>query len=290
MKKSILLGLISLFMISCGAIQDPDNWNVEIEDAFKAQVATRAAYDQFDEDVVDNFIDKLNNLADKIDENTFSIDVAKYDSAFVKLSKKSGIAESVYNRYQQINCDFSKFEKIEPDGNYQQWQATEKISGITVIFKINDLMDWELILNEDELNEFVGGEQQVSNYLRSARIIIRNRVEQVYNGELEDEDIMSIKFYYTFLQAQTQCEDETGWPDWDYWRCTQGGEPKVSITNVEILDDSRAKVSIDLIFSDSVTKVELPMVYENDDWFVDDIISHEDGKTYSLKKAAKSQL
>jgi len=124
----------------------------------------------------------------------------------------------------------------------------------------------------------------------SAKIIIIDRIEQVYKGQLTDQQIMSAQFYSVFHRAQEQSQDETGWPDWDYWRCTQGDDPEMSITDVEIFDGDRAMVKINLTFENGITQVELPMVYENDDWFVDDIITHKDGDTWSLKEAAQSLI
>jgi len=133
-------------------------------------------------------------------------------------------------------------------------------------------------------------DQSVTNYIRSAKIIIIDRIELVYDKQLTDKEIMSAQFYSVFHRAQEQSHDETGWPDWDYWRCTQGDDPEMSITDVEIYEGNRAMVKIDLTFEYVITQVELPMVYENDNWFVDDIISYEDGDTYSLKEAAKSLI
>jgi len=132
-------------------------------------------------------------------------------------------------------------------------------------------------------------ETPISNEQVGEEIII-NRIEQVYKGQLTDQQIMSAQFYSVFHRAQEQSQDETGWPDWDYWRCTQGDDPEMSITNVEVYEGDRATVSIDLKFPDYIVKVELPMVYENDDWFVDDIITHKDGDTWSLKEVAQSLI
>ena len=62
--------------------------------------------------------------------------------------------------------------------------------------------------------------------------------------------------------------------------------------DVEIKSTNTAVAHVVLSYPEtgSFTKVDMPMVYENGNWFVDDIISYENNGKLSLRKSAEAVI
>ena len=100
---------------------------------------------------------------------------------------------------------------------------------------------------------------------------------------------MSDAFYTLFTAAQQADDSEIGWPDWDYWNCTNGPDANLSSVDVEIKSTNTAVAHVVLSYPEagSFKKVDMPMVYENGNWFVDDIISYNGNEKFSLRDSAE---
>lgn len=126
---------------------------------------------------------------------------------------------------------------------------------------------------------------------RDARTDIEDRIRNQYNEHCQynDNEIMSEEFYSVFNRAQLLDDSEVGWPDWNIWRCTNGLYAELHSINVEIISNTDAIAHIELFYpetGDQYCKVDMPMVYENGDWYVDDIIDITN--SYSIKDIAQS--
>ena len=262
---------------------------------------------------------ELESKADrKIEEfsSAYDADQPSYKLALEKLSKEGNSFERNYaadllKKYNGLKIELTPFEKDkEKDYKYRFMEKNSRVH-FTVSVGILCLCDadtWDLGRYTEYLETGVFKEAPASSYeeqeeelgrgdycedvdVDPAVELIHARICDQYDGWYTDDKIMSKAFYSVFHKAQLADDSEVGWPDWDYWRCTQGAEAKLSSIEVELKSAATAVAHVILSYPEmgSIKKVDLPMVYENGNWFVDDIISYgEDGK-YSLKKAASSK-
>ena len=210
--------------------------------------------------------------------------------------------------YNSLDVKFSEFVEQPQNDGFSVWTATEENTGIKVTFKNNSALEWDLELDEETLVAYMTkvAEKYVSQQQEELGLgseaedmdenpvveLIRSRISAQYDGAYTDKQIMSNAFYSLFQEAQQTDESEIGWPDWNYWNCTNGLDANLSSVDVEIKSTNTAVAHVVLSYPEagSFTKVDMPMVYENGNWFVDDIISYEDDRKLSLRKSAESVI
>lgn len=312
--ESFFVGIVvlalSIMLPSCGEIQGPETWAVEIEDYYRAQVALGFDYLFYDKDAVDELAKNLDELAENIyDAHLLDEDVAKYKLALEQMASNNAGAAELLQSYNSIDVKFSEWTKQADQKGFSVWTANEENTGIKVIFKNNVAMEWDVELDEETLVTFMEKvaeryqtQQQSEEWGRGSEVdedidvdpvieLIHARICDQYAGRYKDDKIMSRAFYSVFRKAQQAEESEVGWPDWDYWRCTQGAEAKLSSVEIEKDTETSAIAHVVLFYpeSDEYKSVDMPMVYENDNWFVDDIICYERNTRFSLKETANKK-
>ena len=154
-------------MQSCSVVQDPENWKKEIEDAYKIQISqamayTAAAFMELDENEVDIAISMLAASADAIEKQKNDDlkdwdDIEKYKLALEKLKSEDATCYYLWEQYHQLDgkVKFSDFVKQPKDGKYSVYTTTEQSNDIRVTFKINKAMEWEVALDEKDLQVYL---------------------------------------------------------------------------------------------------------------------------------------
>lgn len=306
---SLTILALSFILPSCGSIQGPENWTVEIEDSYRVQMALGFDYLVYDEDAVDELADAVEELATKqYDANLLEENVAQYKLALEQMAPNNAGAAELLQIYNSLDVNFSEFVEQPKNDGFSVWTATEENTGIKVTFKNNSALEWDLELDEETLvaymtkvaEKYVSQQQEELGFgsetedmdENPAVELIRSRISAQYDGAYTDKQIMSNAFYTLFQKAQQTDESEIGWPDWDYWNCTNGLDANLSSVDVEIKSTNTAVAHVVLSYPEtgSFTKVDMPMVYENGNWFVDDIISYENNEKWSLRKSAESVI
>lgn len=264
---------------------------------------------------------ELESKADsKIEEYASSfddLDQPSYKLALEKLTKDGNSFEKKYAAnllkiYNALKIDLTPFEKDkEKDYKYRFMEKNSRVH-FTVSVGVLCLFDadiWDLGRYADYLETGVFEDAPASQVEESeeelgrgdicedidvdpAVGLIHARICDQYNGWYTDDKIMSKSFYTLFSKAQQADDSEIGWPDWNYWECSNGADAELSTVEVELKSSSKAVAHVVLSYPEigSSKKVDMPMVYENDNWFVDDIISYEDDGKVSLRKSAEAVL
>lgn len=216
----------------------------------------------------------------------------------------AGAAE-LLQMYNSLDVKFSEFVEQPQNDGFSVWTATEENTGIKVTFKNNSAMEWNLELDEETLVAYMTkvAEKYVSQQQGELGLgseaedmdenpvveLIRSRIYAQYDGAYTDKQIMSDAFYTLFTAAQQADDSEIGWPDWDYWNCTNGPDAILSSIDVELktLTTAIAHVVLSYPEAGSSTKVDMPMVNKNGNWYVDDIISYKGNEKFSLRESAE---
>lgn len=296
-------------------VHDINNYKTFVDDAVRYTLASaNPKYIYMDSNL------ELQSKADrKIDDiaSTYDVDQPSYKLALEKVSKEGNSFEKKYAAgllkiYNDLNISLTPFQKNE-EKEYQ-WYFQEKNSRVhfTVSVGVLSYCDadiWDLERYTDYLETGVfksaprASNDEATKELDIKDIskdmdenpvveLIRSRISAQYAGVYTDKQIMSNAFYSLFLEAQQTDESEIGWPDWDYWNCTNGADANLSSVDVEIKSTNTAVAHVVLSYPEagSFTKVDMPMVYENGNWFVDDIISYENNEKWSLRKSAEAVI
>ncbi len=313
MKKFFTISLMSLILVSCAST--PEDYQVQINDAVKFYLASSdllIEYNQDDkaEEFYDAIIDEFNAtenedegflrlLNEKVAEgNKYAKKVYfGYDKANILLSPYKLVEENVWE-FEELGSEIHFTFSITSTSSKEEWTIKpnlkdiekymwKKYLGEEALQELRDLgMDvdsvFEATMNEAGEDEELG-RGDICEDIDDAECIsirIRNR----YKGLYSDKEIMSDAFYTLFTAAQQADDSEIGWPDWDYWNCTNGLYANLSSIDVELMTLTAAIAHVVLSYEDgSSKKVDMPMVNEYGDWYVDDII---DGK-FSLRESAE---
>ena len=155
--KTFFVGIIvltlSVMLPSCGVLEDPDTWAVEIEDSYRAQVALAFGYAVYEEESVDAFAEKLEAEAEKANDESGILDgdCPKFKLALEKMSKEDEMAADILDGYNKLDVKFSEWTKQPKEDGFSIWTATEENSGVKVTFKNNSMLEWDLDLDEESL-------------------------------------------------------------------------------------------------------------------------------------------
>ena len=122
---------------------------------------------------------------------------------------------------------------------------------------------------------------------------LSDRVMAVYNDHSENwEEKYTSTEYYNIWKAVTEYDKklvgEVGFFDSDHWwRSQDSCDPKMSVISAEINSSTSATVKVRLTDCGESSVLTFPMVYERDDWFIDDFVTWFEGKEWSEKKMMK---
>lgn len=161
--KTILVGLVAFVcafvMISCsGDPKAPKEWNMEIEDDFRAEVAVGIMYAIFDEAQLNDLADKLDEgRADQLIKHLFDDHIAACKLTLEEWAETDGASKQCLEVYNALDVDFGEWTKQEDKDGYGVWTAVEKNSDIKVTFTNNleQDYDWDLYLDDDDYEAYV---------------------------------------------------------------------------------------------------------------------------------------
>lgn len=123
--------------------------------------------------------------------------------------------------------------------------------------------------------------------------IVIDRVKYIFkevyeNGIDGDSEFLSTE--YMNLQKKEQevtPEGEIGFIDYNHWiQAQDDNNPSMMVLSAEILSEAKASVKIKIkpnSFSDEQSDVELVLIYERGDWYIDDFIGIEGSEKQGLK-------
>lgn len=167
MKKIaiIYLTLVMGIFTSCSLLQDPDLWMVEIEDAFRAEIVRSELMcisffmpSEFQQDV-QQIMDELDTMAEQIaEEHSGDSDVAKYKMALEKLILTDTEYSFLKDGYDKIDVNFGKFSPCPAESGYAVFRALERNTNIKVTFKINKSLDYLVVLDADDIQQYFARE------------------------------------------------------------------------------------------------------------------------------------
>lgn len=318
MKKFFTISLMSLILVSCAST--PEDYQVQINDAVKFYLASSdflIEYNQDDkaEEFYDAIIDEFNAtenedegfkrlLNEKVAEgNKYAKKVYfGYDKANILLSPYKLVEENVWE-FEELGSEIHFTFSITSTSSKEEWTIEpnlkdiekymwKKYLGEEALQELRDLgMDvdsvFEATMNEAGEDEELGRGDICEDIDDAECISIR--IKNRYKGLYSDKEIMSDAFYTLFTAAQQADESEIGWPDWDYWNCTNGLDANLSSIDVELMTLTAAIAHVVLSYPEdgSSKKVDMPMVNEYGDWYVDDIISYKGNEKFSLRESAE---
>lgn len=317
MKKFLALSLIGFMMMSCSI--SPENYQVEINDAVKFYLAACELFVQYPDDTkADKFYDEMHEEYGTCSETeSFKFLLQQ------KVAEDNKYAKKMYVAYENNPILLSGFTPTEEN----IWQFEELNSAVHFTFTVTSTSEgdrweispnekdikrylWKKLIEEDGLAELMSLGMDIESFAEASineleveelgrgdicedvdvAECISNRIKDIYNGLYSDDEIMSEAFYTLFVSAQQADESEIGWPDWNYWNCTNGLDANLSYVDVELNSTATAIAHVVLSYPeiDSSKQVDMPMVYEDGNWYVDDIISYEDDGKLSLRQSAES--
>jgi hypothetical protein len=211
-----------------------------------------------------------------------------YNSLSISLSKPI-YDES--NTEDLIRCDF-----IEENSGIPFYFIKDNVNNMYTI--AIDASDYEEERYQERIiNEYKEMKSQKTDP-KYAKKYIEYRIRHQYAGYYTDKKIMSQEFYYVLNKAFDLNDkvNEIGNTDYillgyNYWMFSQDGYRDVASIDVELESSTSAVAYVSLAHEydeTDIVKVKFPMVYENGDWFVDDIYEIEDRR--SLKERLNKDI
>lgn len=311
-------------------MHNPKNYAISIKDFVRYTLAEAhpefANYGYYDSELKIKTNSKIRQLADKEDDP----EKASYKIALETLSKNGTDFEKRYagnllKTYNALKIDLTPY-KVDEEYDFK-WHFTEKNSRVRFTVSLGllsyyDADSWDLDRYTEYLETGVFEAAPDVSYIKPedddsyiepededlgrgdlcedidadpVRELIHARICDQYNGWYTNDKIMSKAFYSVFQKAQQVDDSEVGWPDWDYWYKYYGDvKAQLSSVMVDKETESSAIAHIALYYPERHNNecifIDLPMVYENGNWFVDDIICYEDNTRHSLKETANKKI
>ena len=199
--KSLMLLLSIAIVQSCSVVQNPELWKVEIEDAYKFQMSqamayTAAAFMELDEDNVDASVQLIVASATEIAEqrnDDGEKDVAMYKLALDEYYQMDETCRYLWEQYHNFDgkVNFGEFVKQPKDGDFSVWTTTEKNSDIRVTFKINKKFEYQVAVDDKDLQVYISNltsahyEDRLNSAIESA---VDDAVNEALLEVLSDDD------------------------------------------------------------------------------------------------------
>jgi hypothetical protein len=89
------------------------------------------------------------------DEKSTEANVAKYAEAMKQLASTDVIIKALYEEYQNTTLRFSDFTQCPDDEEFSVWSATELETNINFQFKINKLLQCEVVIEEEDFTNYL---------------------------------------------------------------------------------------------------------------------------------------
>lgn len=138
---------------------------VEIEDAYRMQIASSlayidATYDELDEEEIDMAIAAIDMTATDIATEKYNkgeTNVPKYKLSLQQWQSEDPTCYYLWDLYcqQEGMVKFGEFVKQPKENDYSVWISTEKTNDIRVTFKINKKGKWEVVVDKKDLQVYL---------------------------------------------------------------------------------------------------------------------------------------
>ena len=302
MKKVLyaISAVCLMFMTSCSSVMS--EYEEGIEDFVRFRLAILELLAHYPSDY--ESYDLLNELiTEKQSGQTYK--------SLLKEKKEKGnwSAKKMLIYYNSLSISLSK--PIYDESNTKdliRCDFTEENSGIPFYFIIDNVNNmYTIAIDASDYEEERYQERIINEYKemksqktdpKYAKKYIEYRIRHQYAGYYTDKKIMSQEFYHILNKAFDLNDkvNEIGDTDYillgyDYWMFSQDGYRDVASIEVELESSTSAVAFVSLAWEydeTDIVKVKFPMIYENGDWFVDDIYEIEDRS--SLKERLKKDI
>lgn len=302
MKKKLyaISAVCLMFMTSCSSVMS--EYEEGIEDFVRFRLAILELLAHYPSDY--ESYDLLNEvITEKQSGQTYK--------SLLKEKKEKGnwSAKKMLIYYNSLSISLSK--PIYDESNTKdliRCDFTEENSGIPFYFIIDNVNNmYTIAIDASDYEEERYQERIINEYKemksqktdpKYAKKYIEYRIRHQYAGYYTDKKIMSQEFYHILNKAFDLNDkvNEIGDTDYillgyDYWMFSQDGYRDVASIDVELESSTSAVAFVSLAWEydeTNIVKVKFPMIYENGDWFVDDIYEIEDRS--SLKERLKKDI
>lgn len=163
--KSILLSAVlsSLILTACDSARKPENFKVEIRDAYCYQIAKAMYFVEeelpygidhpfiidFSDSRSERFFEDVEDYAERqIDENIFEDE--PYKRALQEMAGLDRRASEVLRYYGSVPTCFNGFVRMSDEFDYYVWRTTETNSGMPVKFMINSEAYYEVEIEDED--------------------------------------------------------------------------------------------------------------------------------------------
>ncbi len=125
---------------------------------------------------------------------------------------------------------------------------------------------------------------------------IKQRITNIYNHNIDNREFYYCsKDYYALYKMVVEMDEalvgEIGFFSYDHWIQAQDSEePKMYVRSVTIHSPARATVKVCIRDFGREQQITFPLVYEYEDWFIDDFITEHGGKKMSEKELMTEYL
>ena len=163
--KSILLGAVFFLLVltACDSLRKPENFTVEIRDAYCYQIAKAMYFVEeelplgidypfridFSDSRSERFFEDVEDHARRqMDENIF--EDAPYKRALQEMAGLDRRASVVLRYYHSVPTCFNDFVRMSDELDFYVWRTTETNSGIPVKFMLNSEAYYEVEIEDED--------------------------------------------------------------------------------------------------------------------------------------------
>ena len=287
------IGVICLMAMTSCQVTISD-YKTEIDDAVRfylsaTELMARHVMDDSDDVLIDELFAEFPSTSEK----------SGFKSLLIKKKEEGNLfAQEMLGYYEGLSINISEPVSEETESKEEKVLSIQEInSQVNFRFRLNVKEDtWNVVpKSEEDIDMYMWRilltkKQSEGDEFQQIKEAIKTRIRNQYNNPYNNNEIMSSDFYSIFSKAQEKDESEIGWPDWNIWDWSNGPYAEIFSVNVEIITKSNAIAHVILFYPENgkYLDIDFPMVYENGDWYVDDIQEVEE--KYSLKEESKRIL
>lgn len=299
--KKILYAIGAIYLMAMTSCQTTiSDYKTEIDDAVRFYLASvelmaRHIMEDSDDALIDELFAEFPSISEK----------SGFKSLLIKKKEEGNLyAQEMLGYYESLSINLSEPLSEETDSEAEKvWNFLETNSQVNFRFMLNVKEDtWNIVpKSEEDINMYMWRilltkKQSEDDELQQIKKVIKTRIENQYSrNRYNNKEIMSSDFYSIFSKAEeksisdidcTDC-DIIGWPDWNIWDCSQCCFAEIFSINVEVISKTNSIAHVILSYPENgeYLDIDFPMVFENGDWYVDDIQEVE--RKYSLKESAQ---
>lgn len=289
MKKILyaISAVCLMFMTSCSSVMS--EYEEEIEDAVRLCLSSTELYVNHPDD------DGASDLVDELFDYTGS---KLYRSILIKKQNEGNpLAIEMMGYYRDLYISLSDpiYEKSDSKEEVV-FTILEENSGIHFRFTINIKKNTYLfeMYDDEEISRY---EERIKKKLINMKIDpnltaenieykIRNLYDEIFSGNFEGTTNLMSQEFDAIIDKAGEVSDGYLWIDCNIWTFSQDYEGmEVLEVDVDVQSSTNAVVNIELstVWGEDI-RIKMYMVYENEDWYVDDIYNLN--RSLSVKQRA----